>query len=849
MEHTLSVLRGAKDIAGALPIPYVDTAVGAALNIVELAKEVKDAKEECKDLAERAAKYTREIYDQLKKYEKALDGQSDTEPLEELLRTLQQIEDRMARYAGKSEKGAKRMFKTIRTIWIRHRIIKEISKLTKQLDDAVNLFKTHTLLKLEQKAENSERANAAIIAIGQANQEMLLSLVEADKYQLRTQQIELQEELDRSELVEGAPTVVAEASSSVMQAVRWYRGTLRKDGCPRAVLVKRYERKEQDFSAEVAHAKKTWHPNILQFLGYCPDTEAPFLVYNLACHVGSFEAMSRAIRGVEKFMWVINATKRVLAGLHHLATTSAGIEWTPDNEVNGPCTGVYSRMAKVRDAQHPQVDPITGGSDLIVTPDSRILLDVSHCDIKRLPNLVILYEWTIRMDEIARGLVKQIKEDPLGHVPPWKRRSALCKLWQQFASFVDFERVASVVWTTRRIACPGECFLSSTKEILEGMCYEEQLQYRTLSAMFTPAWLLPFSAEQGDEQRNAQGRGKSRRGRQKKGRPTKHQVETIELVYDIPCDDLLCNTPLDYVAKETWRRHTVCGLNYGLCLQTATTVRAIGDCSGWFINQGVRLRDLPLDPADMAIATGLRFTTETYLVHMFDQSGRKKPPSTLYFYERVHDYPRATLDIDARLEWPWSYWSTDPQDRLEIERLQDAHRSRAHSIAFVGLTEEGTFRWMQIVEDCMMHIDVRVEVEYSRYTPDECLVLEEIQEAAITEDEHMQSRDRWSMEDESDVASDLSDVWEEEEIQTGSGAQNHEGWADDDDEVLLDEESVADGLFWLRVGKAPGRPYTLEEWEERLEKKQLKERSSRAHQKMRQRAFPSHGRRVPVVVN
>ena len=114
MEHTLSVLRGAKDIAGALPIPYVDTAVGAALNIVELAKvrlaniwpgghwglltdvtqrgtflriqEVKDAKEECKDLAERAAKYTREIYDQLKKYEKALDGQSDTEPLEELLR-------------------------------------------------------------------------------------------------------------------------------------------------------------------------------------------------------------------------------------------------------------------------------------------------------------------------------------------------------------------------------------------------------------------------------------------------------------------------------------------------------------------------------------------------------------------------------------------------------------------------------------------------------------------------------------------------------------------------------------------------------------------------------------------
>ena len=47
---------------------------------------MKDAKDECKALAERAAKYTRDIYEQLKTYEKALDGQSDTMPLEELLR-------------------------------------------------------------------------------------------------------------------------------------------------------------------------------------------------------------------------------------------------------------------------------------------------------------------------------------------------------------------------------------------------------------------------------------------------------------------------------------------------------------------------------------------------------------------------------------------------------------------------------------------------------------------------------------------------------------------------------------------------------------------------------------------
>lgn len=108
-------------------------------------------------------------------------------------------------------------------------------------------------------------------------------------------------------------------------------------------------------------------------------------------------------------------------------------------------------------------------------------------------------------------------------------------------------------------------------------------------------------------------------------------------------------------------------------------------------------------------------------------------------------------------------------------------------------------------------------MEHCRYTLDECLVLEEIQEAAIAEDEHIQSRDRWSVEDESDAASDLSDVWEEEDIQVGSRAPNHEGWVDDDDEKEpIDEESVADGLFWLRVGKEPGRPYTIDELEERL---------------------------------
>ncbi|KAI0351568.1 hypothetical protein OH77DRAFT_931272 [Trametes cingulata] len=159
-------------------------------------------------------------------------------------------------------------------------------------------------------------------------------------------------------------------------------------------------------------------------------------------------------------------------------------------------------------------------------------------------------------------------------------------------------------------------------------------------------------------------------------------------------------------------------------LLTMTTVRESGDCKGWFLDQATRLCKLPLDFEDVAIgepisavneerrilivvriATALKFTTRTYLVHMFDKCGRTKPPPTLYFYERVHDYPRASLD--ERLDWPWGYWSTDPNDQSDIELIDDAHRARRHSIAFLGVAEDGAFRWMQIVEDAMFCIDIR----------------------------------------------------------------------------------------------------------------------------------------------
>ncbi|KAI8982949.1 hypothetical protein BD414DRAFT_537953 [Trametes punicea] len=844
MEHTITALRAAKLVADTIPVPYLGEAVAVALSIAELAKvcpvqgwtytrlcwfvreerltshyvltwqAVKDTRNDCRELAERVAKDTLGIYEQLRSCGTALDGGSASAPVEELLRfgsslhsstfiqeaelschvfsVLQRIRDRMER---RKKKGI--------WSWVLKRslISSEVAELTKELDHAIGRFNVKELIHIDhqisvivgrqlnqdQHIEDSARVGEELIAMTRSIsnavatvQGELQSAAEANKFQLSLRDIELIEKLEDGE---GSCTGVGSKARAIVR----YRGELRRDGSRSAVIVKRFPTKDDNFMAEVERAKKLWHPNTTHFLGYCPDDSAPFLAYSMACHVGSFEALSRAVRGVEKFLWVMKATKQIQDALLYVASQSSDLQWTPDNDI----------------------EPITGGNDLIVTPDERVLLDVSQCKLDRLPNVVVLYEWTISLGSRTRKLIQELKQNPLANVVPHRRRSALCKLWRDFTSFTDFFTDEAVQWTSRRIVCPGECFLLSNKEVLDGLCYEDQLLYHTLTAVYHPAWLRPVTFKESASKKTKTSKGK-------KVRRKWQRVEGKERVYDIPATDLIHDGPQEYAAKERWRRYTVHDMDYGWCLQTQTRVRENGDCTGWFINQGIRLRDLPLDLGDLSIATGLNFTTQSYLVNMFDQSGRKKPPPTLYFYERVHQYPRASLDIDERLDWPWGYWSSDPDDKLEIERVQDSHRAREHSIAFLGVTEEGTFRWMQIVEDCLMCIDVRVEVEYCKYTPDQCMVLEEIQEAAIVEDMH--EPDRWQSEPESDDESALEELWEEEQVQRdGNPKRRYEPESEEDSvRARHDKNRVATGLFWLRVDKKRRGVYSWDEWYRRL---------------------------------
>ncbi len=107
------------------------------------------------------------------------------------------------------------------------------------------------------------------------------------------------------------------------------------------------------------------------------------------------------------------------------------------------------------------------------------------------------------------------------------------------------------------------------------------------------------------------------------------------------------------------------------------------------------------------VAYALKFRTRTSLVKISQGAASRKPPRRLYFYERVHDYPHASLD--PKINWPWGFWSTSPNDQCLITAdFENTHTSAARqSIAFLGVSQDREFTWAQQLGDWMFYIEVR----------------------------------------------------------------------------------------------------------------------------------------------
>ncbi|KAI0372231.1 hypothetical protein BV20DRAFT_1050981 [Pilatotrama ljubarskyi] len=167
IDAAIDLLRVAKLVAAEVPVPGLSTALETALSIAESAKNVKDTRDGCKALAERAASLSLGIYDALKKRPWGTEAApiSTQEHVVTLLCALQDIENLMWR-------RQKRRWLSL--VLKQDAIADEVKRLTTKLDDAVKLFTVQAALEVGegmniltnrvlQHAENSERLGDALL--------------------------------------------------------------------------------------------------------------------------------------------------------------------------------------------------------------------------------------------------------------------------------------------------------------------------------------------------------------------------------------------------------------------------------------------------------------------------------------------------------------------------------------------------------------------------------------------------------------------------------------------------------------------------------------------------------------
>ncbi|KAM5536543.1 hypothetical protein V8D89_009820 [Ganoderma adspersum] len=368
--YVVQTLHFACALAEESKIPGLHALAKGALKVAEMAKETYDLQDQCYLLAERAAKYSAAVYCQLSSGISTLDEGTATKYIESLIETLAAIEGLMMR-----RKKARFVDAFLR----RETMTKEVKKLTGRLEDAVRVFdiqsSIHTnqqitmLLQrsehLLQHAENSERVETALLSgshrIDSTVQE-ILHRVRVDATHDGAMRLYGRDEV---ELVEEIGVEDAGAEPGEGGPVVQFRARLCESG--RSVTVRRFPQPGKKFRDAIAIAKKIWHPNVVHAIGYSrEDPETSFIVNN-GVYTHTYDTLSKSFHGIDKFLWTMQSSKQIIAGLMHLKNAFGELEWASGYQVGN------------------SIDAKRG---LVVGPDGTILLDVSCYDLKLLPEVI-----------------------------------------------------------------------------------------------------------------------------------------------------------------------------------------------------------------------------------------------------------------------------------------------------------------------------------------------------------------------------------------------------------------------------------------------------------------------------
>ncbi|KAI0364592.1 hypothetical protein BV20DRAFT_1057084 [Pilatotrama ljubarskyi] len=720
MDKLVAALRVAKRTLDFVPVsvPGLAPAVEVALSIAELVQETRDTRDECCSLAIRAASFSLQIYDQLNGCAFNVDITATAAHIDTLLHTLKQIENLMER------RTTKNFFKFLlhKDKWM-----KEAQDLSTLLDDAFRLFQVQdsivaqqergqiaaAQMHLVQEVESSRRITESVWSrtgeisgkVDRLDDKMVelmrcvrmntLGRDEDGTMILRQEDVVLVREIDVS-----ADAMDDDLGERVVQ----YQARIRKTGQP--VIVKKFPRQNEDFRAAVQRSKRVMHPHIAQILAYSsPDCPHAFVVIDGGTEQKPFEDCFRALHGVKKYLQVIDIGKQLYSAFRYMENLGLMIE---DDDTS--------------------VTPSTLGSrDLYFTPEGTIRWDIDSWNHSSLPVLIQIAEGYIEteLDELKAitNWSLQRLHASLEALDPIERSAALLKLWDRLLDFVDFNRAEDCFFVMgENIPWVGSAIkIGGPLQTPEGKVAWSDPRVVEYIREYPFAQLLPFNYDDPEENEPDALDGIAlHEMREQQPDMGKHESSRVTWAVDTP--------------DRKWVRYTVRDMDYGLCLRTIQTVQEATRCRSFFLTQAIYL-DLPrylsadYDPTDMfSIVHKLHFVTYSHLVPL-GSSPIGKPPRRLYFYERLH-VPGSRWDYDT----PWGYWSTSAKpihvfpdqggDDGEYRRF--VKRTKI-DVQYVGFSNKLKFTWLQTLAGFVFRTEVMVAVESLRITPDERLLLWDLQ--------------------------------------------------------------------------------------------------------------------------
>ncbi|KAI0672643.1 hypothetical protein C8Q78DRAFT_1076993 [Trametes maxima] len=316
LEAALALLRLGKAVSPVLPIPLLSIVFDTALSIGERAKKIRNMRDSCRSLSERATRFTAEVYEHLRNCGDS-GSTATSRQIEVLLGILQDIDGLMRR---------RRKTRLVRLVFRADAIADEVKELNRQLDDAISSFMVQYALdtshrigllintgdRILQYIDDSARVHDRILERTQsirANVATLLQRVTVTSTHDGALRYFGREDVMLTGFVDdqATPTLPYEQGQRVVR----HRATLRTGPLSGVnVVVHTYPRRDPRFLVAIDLAKTIWHPNIALILGYSRpgDTHHSFIVTE---EYHPSERFLRSVGGVDSVRLTLQMVKEL----------------------------------------------------------------------------------------------------------------------------------------------------------------------------------------------------------------------------------------------------------------------------------------------------------------------------------------------------------------------------------------------------------------------------------------------------------------------------------------------------------------------------------------------------------